>query len=609
MRKKVFLRNIIFLALLCQTVIASAHPTAEVKGSSSHDFGTHPANHALEFVFEIGNSGDKTLVIKGVNKTCGSCVEVKVEKMQIPPGETSNINVKLVPGSLSGYYTKNFFLETNDPVKKFVMFRFSGNSVQVAEIRPSSLMHLGKIQIGTSCKRDFLAIPTNKDVEFGSPSVESNYPVALSSKIDDRGLGIAFEFTPEEDNGDMKCSIKIPLIKPEHWTPLEIILTADVSSADGKKEELRKNSSKIEPDGNPQTKVLLEYFHQAGCGECEKVDAVIIPRLHENFHNRIRIIKYDVSSEEAFARFAYYRDKLNISGNEAICMVVNGRHAFNGYEKIESSLISQIKESLKRGETHDNSFDTASENEKKKILGRHSERITLGTLIIAGLIDGINPCVFSTLVFFMSVLTVSGMKRGRLLLFGSLYCLTCFLTYLLLGVGVLRFMKLFSGLSYMKEIFNWGFAALLLAFAVASFRDAWIYVKTGETGKILFQMPENLKNKIHEIIRRGSNSGNLAAGAVISGFLVTIIESVCTGQVYLPALAILARSDANSIKWISYLLLYNLMFIIPLIAIFATALAGTSISKMIKWSRRDVIVGKILLGILFITMAMIMILY
>jgi hypothetical protein len=48
------------------------------------------------------------------------------------------------------------------------------------------------------------------------------------------------------------------------------------------------------------------------------------------------------------------------------------------------------------------------------------------------------------------------------------------------------------------------------------------------------------------------------------------------------------------------------MFIIPLLAIFAAAYAGTGLASMLSWSKRNVVIGKILLGVLFLGLAVLM---
>jgi hypothetical protein len=583
-------------------------PIVTVSGDSNKSIGTHCGKDSIMCIFVIKNTGDEALVIKGISKTCGGCVEISVAEKEIAPGKTSEIKLKLVPGTLSGPYTKNFFVETNDLNQRFLMLTFSGNSVPVAEIKPSNLMYIGRIDPGTECNREFLVVPAEKGTVFGDPVAECGYPVEVSSSSNVRGLSVFFGFKPEKNLGDMKCKIKIPVLKPEGWPPLEITVSAAIASP-APSEAIAipsiNNKENAVTEKAPSV-VVIEYFHQAGCRDCRMINTFIIPKIEENFKGGFRIEKYDTTVMDNFLRFAYRRDKLDIKGNETVCMIVNGRHAFNGYKNIEAGLVRQIESSLKQYDQSDTSFKISNTADRDEILKKHADSITVGALILAGLVDGINPCVFSTLVFFMSVLAVSGVKGGRLVYFGSLYCLACFLTYLLLGLGILRFIKLFSGYAAMQVIINRGMFALLVVFAILSFRDAWLYRRTGTAGSVLLQLPESLKTRIHKVIRDGAHFKHLAAGAVVTGFLVTLLESVCTGQVYLPALALLAKQYPSSLKWLSYLILYNVMFIIPLLAIFAAAYTGTNLVTMLSWSKRNVVIGKIMLGALFLGLAVLM---
>ena len=597
------MKNLVLL-LLFVPMLLDAAPKFGVEGTATFDFGTHQSNQRKEAVFSIKNPSDDTLEIKGVNKTCGGCVEISVSEKEISPGKTAEIKLVLVPGTLSGPYTKNFFVETNDPAQKFMMFTFKGTAVPVAEIKPSNLMYIGRIDPKTPCRREFLVVPTDKGTEFGKPVAECSYPVKLSSSPGEKGLTIAFEYTPEKNNGDMKCKIKVPVLKPEGWPPLEIMVSASIAGT----APVATNPTGDKNDKKLPAIAVIEYFHQAGCGDCRMIDTFIIPKIEENFRGKFKIEKYDTAVMDSFLRFAFFRDKLDIKGNETVCMIVNGRHAFNGYKNIETGLLKQIGDSIRMNERPDDSFNSRSSKEKDEILRKHAENITMGTLAAAGFVDGINPCVFSTLVFFMSILAVSGVKGRRLLFFGLIYCLACSITYFLLGLGILRFIKLFYGYDMMRIILNRGMFAILLVFAIISFRDAWIFRKTGNAGGVLLQLPEFLKKRIHDIIKEGTHFRFLATGAVVTGFLVTLLESVCTGQVYIPALALMAKQDASSLKWIFYLVLYNVMFIIPQLAVFAAAYFGTGIVTLLNWSKRDVVIGKIAMGIFFIVLAVVMLL-
>jgi hypothetical protein len=239
-------------------------------------------------------------------------------------------------------------------------------------------------------------------------------------------------------------------------------------------------------------------------------------------------------------------------------------------------------------------------DKKALLLEKYSSKITTVAIIAAGLIDGINPCVFSTLVFFISLLSVSKVSGRKLLLAGGFYCISCFFTYLILGLGIFEFLKLFHGSILFRNILNWSMFGILIVFAVISFHDAWLFRKTGKASSVLLQLPDSFKKKIHNIMHKGLAYRFLIPGALFIGFVVTIIESVCTGQVYVPTLALLIKQYGDSWKWLSYLILYNVMFIIPLIAIFAASYYGATTNALLRWTKNDVVIGKTAMGIFFL---------
>ncbi|MEA3485880.1 MAG: hypothetical protein U9R03_04135, partial [Candidatus Aerophobetes bacterium] len=60
------------------------------------------------------------------------------------------------------------------------------------------------------------------------------------------------------------------------------------------------------------------------------------------------------------------------------------------------------------------------------------------TVIGAGLIDGINPCAFAVIIFFVSWLVFIKQKGKVILVVGLIYIFAVFLAYFLIGMGVLR---------------------------------------------------------------------------------------------------------------------------------------------------------------------------
>jgi hypothetical protein len=352
--------------------------------------------------------------------------------------------------------------------------------------------------------------------------------------------------------------------------------------------------------------VLVEYFFQPGCGECILVDAQIKPGLEERFAGFYELREYDIGVRENFLRLAAYQDRLGVSGNEPVCMVVNGAHPFNGYRQISEGLLDRIDLSLAQGEAPLALPEAAAVTPSggDDLLRRRAANFTVATVLAAGLADGINPCVFSTLVFLFSLLAVSGVRGGKLLLVGAVYCLACFLSYLALGFGLYHWLKLLTGHLVLQTAINAGMAALLVGFAALSFLDAWRFHQTGSPSSVTLQLPDRIKDRIHRTMKAGLRYNRLLPAVFVVGILVTALVSVCTGQVYVPTLTLLARAEGPASRWFALLLLYNLMFILPLAVLLVLVWRGLGTPGLLAWSRRHVVPAKILLGLLFLVLAL-----
>lgn len=347
--------------------------------------------------------------------------------------------------------------------------------------------------------------------------------------------------------------------------------------------------------------VMIEYFYQVGCEECEKVTAFILPRLAEEYPGKYQLYHYDIGITENYLKLVELQEQLQVTTNDPVCMIINGHIYLGGFQNIERQLFSLLS-SLSESPHKDRTVSTNS-----RVLERRAESFTIGTIIIAGLIDGFNPCVFATLVFFLSLLAVSKISGRKLLLVGSFYCLACFLSYLALGFGLFRFIKLLSGFNYVQYCIEYVLIFLLVLFAFLSFRDAWRFKRSGRSDQVTLQLPIKIKKQIHTVMKRGLKYRFLLPGAFLIGMMVTVFESVCTGQVYVPTLVLMSKEFGIGSRWFFFLLLYNFMFILPLLLLFGAAWKGTTTSIFIKWSKTNVVGGKIALGCFFVCMAILMI--
>lgn len=204
-------------------------------------------------------------------------------------------------------------------------------------------------------------------------------------------------------------------------------------------------------------------------------------------------------------------------------------------------------------------------------------QITLATVLVAGLVDGINPCAFTVLLLFIAALTstlqvgehnVSGL-RARMLGLGGIYIGSIFLTYLALGVGVLTSLDFFTR-QHIPARFGALFAIL---FGLWMLKD--------------YFLPE-LGWRLQASARAGAIAREMAKKATLpaligGGFLIGLCTVPCSGAVYLGVLSLLALQP-TALQGYAYLVLYNVVFILPLLVILIAASSRPMVNRLAHWN-------------------------
>ena len=351
--------------------------------------------------------------------------------------------------------------------------------------------------------------------------------------------------------------------------------------------------------------VGIDFFYEAGCPDCIRIRAHILPELNERLEGFYVLREYDIGITSNVTRLIAYQEKLGIKKNEPVLMVVDYRHVFNGYDAIETGLFCRVEqcvtERLEPGWQPPAGIQPAVDG---KTLKRRIGGFTLPMVLTAGLIDGVNPCAFSALVFFMSLLAVSSVRGRAVLLVGTGFCIAAFVTYTALGLGLLRILHLLPGHGVLRSVVDAVFMAALAGLSFLSFRDAYRYAVTGDAARVSLQLSKGMKKRVHRLMHTGMGFGGLLLGGLFVGATVTAIESICTGQVYIPTLILVSRSAGGAASRARLLLLaYNAMFVVPLVAVFLLTCLGLKVKTLVAWSKREVIIGKILLGLFFLAAA------
>ena len=226
-------------------------------------------------------------------------------------------------------------------------------------------------------------------------------------------------------------------------------------------------------------------------------------------------------------------------------------------------------------------------------------------VVLAALIDGINPCAFATILFFISYLTISKRPRRALLVVGLLFSLGVFVTYLAIGLGAMSLLRLASKVRVLGLILFGIMGAGCLVLAGLSLRD-YLLARQGRLKEMTLTLSDSARDKIKKRIRVAS--GAVAGAAFVTGIFVSLVELACTGQVYLPTISFVIGIPEMRSYATAYLVLYNLIFIFPLILILFLAVYGTSASRVQDWFVRNVARTKLIMAIIFVILGALLLL-
>lgn len=232
-------------------------------------------------------------------------------------------------------------------------------------------------------------------------------------------------------------------------------------------------------------------------------------------------------------------------------------------------------------------------------IARRFDSFSIGWVALAGLLDGINPCAFATIIFFLSYLRVARRGPREILLVGMAFITAVFIAYFAVGLGLSHLVAKLEAFAWVRTWLNRALALVALVLAWLSFRDG-LKALRGRIGDSTLQLPEFLKTRIRSVIRVQAKSAHFIAAAFASGIVISLLELACTGQVYLPTIVYMMKQ--GSLTAVGYLLFYNIAFVLPLIVIFVLAWLGMTSDALIAWQKKHTAAVRFAMALLFLAL-------
>lgn len=325
-------------------------------------------------------------------------------------------------------------------------------------------------------------------------------------------------------------------------------------------------------------KAILYYGN--GCPHCAEVEDFI----------KNNAFNFSIEQKEIYQNKINAEEFNKICAEEGISLMNRGvpfLYAENECFIGDKQIISYLSAKQKSAETDSPVSNT------NDIKTNFSESLTMPILIGAALVDSINPCEFAVLLILIATILASG-NRKRALLSGLAYSASIFISYFLMGLGLYSvisslgtpvvFMKIIGGIAILIGLFN--------------IKDYFWYGKV-----FLMEVPLSWRPKLKSLVK--SITGPLSAFLI--GFLVSLFLLPCTSGPYIVILGMLGHGE-TFLRAIWLLLLYNFIFILPMIVISIGMYFGMNVEKAEETRNKNLKLLHLIAGVIMVIMGLFLIL-
>ncbi len=210
-------------------------------------------------------------------------------------------------------------------------------------------------------------------------------------------------------------------------------------------------------------------------------------------------------------------------------------------------------------------------------------------IVVSGFLDGLHPCGFAVLLFFIAFLLTLKRTRGQILRMGAAYIFGVFLAYFLIGLGLLKVFAFFPEPHFIAKVG----AYLLVLLGFVNMKD---YFAPGWGPSL--GIPKFTKPFIEGAIEKAT-----LPAALVAGFLVGLCAFPCAGGIYIAILGLIATT-LNPATGLVYLALYNVMFVLPLILALALAQSKRVVNRLERLEQSEHRAVKLWTGVAMIALGL-----
>ncbi|MBL7072699.1 MAG: DUF1573 domain-containing protein [Candidatus Omnitrophica bacterium] len=621
--KKFLLGMLIWVVFLGTAVRGGAEEIGSLQGNEAKngkieideykwDIGDIPSGMTAKKTFLIKNTGEGELFIEGIRAAC-KCIKTKPFVKNIPPKQSIDIEMTYdSTGREEGEDKKRVYICSNDPVSPRVLIELNANIISAKEenATPSAKTKAGTVNIyvfvDTECEECVKSVR-----EYITP-VAAKYNINMVTL--DTNLPNYFELLLSAEECFKKTPSTGPVILFNDGLMREDEIISGsfekkMESSKGKTlpffdlETLKSRENVKRSETEPKEIKTILFSTKKYCGKCRQMEKYLA--FLSKKYPKFSVKTFYVEDPESVLFYEYAGNKLNVREDKILSLpaFVIGTRYFTEKDQYHPAIELCIQESGREevfsGDQLYEEFKRADNQMLKNKISRRFENFEILPVAIAGLVDGINPCAFGTIIFFVTSLFVVRKKKRIVLAAGFLFISATFLTYFLIGIGVLRV----SSFLIMKKLgpFVYSTAAMVLfVLSFLSLMDCVNYLRNRKD-KIILQLSEKQKERISRLISKNIRLKYIAGAVVVTAFIVSITELTCTGQIYLPTILYILKTEQLKAGAIGLLCLYNIAFILPLVVVFCVFFfVNPGSYQFIRLAKKNAAIAKFLLFLCFL---------
>jgi cytochrome c biogenesis protein CcdA/glutaredoxin len=349
----------------------------------------------------------------------------------------------------------------------------------------------------------------------------------------------------------------------------------------------------VSAESNSNQTVELVMFYGQGCPHCAK-EELFLDSIKDKYPE-LRVTKKEIYFNNTNRELLYSLAEDYDVEVQGVPMTFVHDKVFTGFsDAIAVELEEQIQGCIEF---------CAATGEHMQIIGESSptkdpaqtkllEQLTIPAVISAAVVDAINPCAFAVLIILMTTILASGIRK-KALFAGLAFSVSIYISYFLMGLGLFSAIRA-AGITH---IFYWVVAFLAVIVGLFNLKDYLWYGKW-----FVMEIPRTWRPKMKTLIK-GITS---VPGAFLIGFVVSLFLLPCTSGPYIVILGLLAKAATRNYA-IALLLLYNFIFVLPMLIITAAIFFGfTTTEKAELWRTKKLKVLHLIAGIIILVIGIAM---